>query len=146
MIRLLLTIIIAVMPFTEIMADTCEPTPHRTTGTHYEPVTVSKTNVGKGVTIIGKILAAPNCDPVSDAKIAHWQADENGQYVDKLRAFLYSDKDGNYEFDTEWPDLSIPHIHFIVTKDGYDVLETQWVGTERTKRIEFNMVLKKSSN
>ena len=43
--------------------------------------------------------------------------------------------------DLLWPNLSPPHIHFIVTVEGYDVLETQWIGDERQKAIDFTMVL-----
>ena len=146
MIRLLFFVTIVFTPFAVILADTCEPSPHRTTGTHYEPVTESKVNISKGVIVAGKILAAPDCEPVSGAKIAHWQADESGEYVDRLRAYLFADEDGSYQFETEWPNLSVPHIHFIVTKDGHQVLETQWVGTQRKDQIEFNMILRKSSD
>ena len=121
----------------------CTPTPHRTTGTHYKPVTVQKVDVSKGVVVRGRILAAPDCAVVSRAKVAHWQADERGEYVDRLRAYLFTDENGNYQFETEWPNLGLPHIHFIVSADGYEVLETQWVGRERVNTIEFNMVLKK---
>jgi len=131
-----------VLPATVIASD-CTPTPHRTTGTHYAPVTIQKINVSQGVTVRGRILAAPGCTPVANAKIAHWQADENGQYVDRLRAYLFSNSDGGYEFETEWPNLSPPHIHFIVTAEGYEVLETQWRGWQKTNLIEFILILKK---
>jgi protocatechuate 3,4-dioxygenase beta subunit len=88
-------------------------------------------------------LAAPDCVPVANARIAHWQADENGVYVDRLRAYLFSDANGYYEFETEWPNLSPPHIHFIVTAEGYQVLETQWRGGKPISQIEFDMVLQK---
>ena len=129
-----------VLPISGMAAD-CIPTPHRTTGTHYAPVTEHKMNVSQGVRIRGRILAAPDCNPVANAKIAHWQADSNGVYVDRLRAYLFSDANGYFEFETEWPDLLPPHIHFIVTAEGYEVLETQWRGDEPTRLIEFDMIL-----
>lgn len=138
----LTVIFLCFLPYTA-MAETCHPTPHRTTGTHYAPVTVHKVNVSEGVTVRGRILAAPKCIPVANAKIAHWQADKNGKYVDRLRAFLFSDANGYFEFETEWPNLSPPHIHFIVTAEGYEVLETQWRGDEPTSLIKFDMVLQK---
>ncbi len=119
----------------------CIPTPHRTTGTHYEPVTEQKIHISKGVTIRGRIIAAPDCTAIANAKVAHWQAGETGEYVDRLRAYLFADTNGYYEFETEWPNLSPPHIHFIVTADGYQILETQWIGAKRTNVIEFDMVL-----
>jgi len=63
--------------------------------------------------------------------------------VDRLRAYLFSNAAGHYEFETEWPNLAVPHIHFIVTADGYHVLETQWIGSSREDLIEFDPVLQK---
>ena len=123
----------------------CVPTPHRTTGTHYEPVTVEKINISQGVIVTGVVLAAPDCKPVTKAKVAHWQAGENGRYQDKLRAYLYTDDKGQFQFETEWPNLDPPHIHFIITADGYDVLETQWIGDERQTEINFRMVIEVKS-
>ncbi len=96
-----------------------------------------------GVIVRGRILAAPDCTPVANARVAHWQADENGRYVDGLRAYLFSDASGKYEFETEWPNLFTPHIHFIVMAEGHEVLETQWIGDERTNLIVFDAVLRK---
>jgi protocatechuate 3,4-dioxygenase beta subunit len=139
---LLLCLLLAVLPLRA--AETCIPTPHRSTGTHYEPVTVQRGDIGQGLVVSGRILAAPDCKPVPGARIAHWQADESGHYVDRLRAWLYSDAQGRYRFETEWPNLDPPHIHFIVTAEGYQTLETQWRGNgPRQKAIEFDMVLEK---
>lgn len=124
-------------------AEKCEPTPHRSTGTHYKPVTEEKVNISKGVIVRGQILAAPDCTPVANAKIAHWQGGEEGRYRDYLYAYMFSDENGKYEFETEWPNMPTPHIHFIVTADGYNELETQWIGSERQKKINFDMVLSK---
>ena len=135
-----ITLVLCFFPIT-VMAENCIPTPHRTTGTHYEPVTEHKINISKGVTVRGRILAAPDCTPVANAKIAHWQADMNGEYVDRLRAYLFSDANGYYEFETEWPNLFPPHIHFIVSAEGYEVLETQWRGDAPIQLIEFDMIL-----
>ena len=132
-----------IMPFTATHADTCIPTPHRTTGTHYEPVTTQKINISKGVVVRGKVLGMPDCKPVTSAKLAHCQAGEDGRYSDRLRAYMYTDSDGQYTFETEWPNISPPHIHYIVTAEGYETLETQWVGSNRQAVIEFTIVLEK---
>ena len=122
-------------------ANDCVPTPHRTTGTHYEPVTIQRVDIGKGLIVSGQVLSMPDCNPVPNAKIAHWQAGENGLYQDKLRAYLYTDHQGRYQFETEWPDISPPHIHFIVTANDFQILETQWIGQQRKKNITFTIVL-----
>jgi len=124
-------------------AKDCIPTPHRTTGTHYAPVTVEKINISKGVMVQGRVLNSA-CEPVPNAKVAHWQAGKDGKYSDRLRAYLDTDSKGVYKFETEWPDITPPHIHFIVTVDGYDILETQWVGQSPQTLIEFDMVLEET--
>ena len=139
-------ILLGILPFFfsfAVHAFDCIPTPHRTTGTHFEPVTVEKTDVSKGVMFRGQIVAAPDCEPVAGAKVAHWQAGEDGRYQDRLRAYLYTDNEGRFQFETEWPNLGPPHIHFIVTAEGYEILETQWVSHERQAEIDFRMVLEK---
>lgn len=132
--------VLTAVPTTALIAE-CIPTPHRTTGTHYAPVTEHKINIGKGVIVQGRVLAWPDCTPVANARVVHWQAGEAGRYIDRLRAWQFTDENGRYRFETEWPDMPAPHIHFIVTNSGYQTLETQWVGFKRTKRIEFDMVL-----
>lgn len=124
----------------QVHAKECIPTPHRTTGTHYEPVMVEKIDISHGVMVKGRVLNS-DCQPVNNAKVAHWQAGENGRYSDRLRAYLFTDDKGFFQFETEWPNLNPPHIHFIVTADGYDILETQWIGDSQQTHIEFDMVL-----
>jgi protocatechuate 3,4-dioxygenase beta subunit len=141
MFRYILVNIIVLILASPVSAENCIPTPHRTTGTHYEPVTIEKTNISRGLIVRGQVLSTPGCTPVANAKVAHWQAGEDGRYHDRLRAYLYTDEQGRYEFETEWPDLTPPHIHFIVTAKGFDILETQWRGSQRQKRIDFTMVL-----
>ena len=138
----LLVLIIFTSPIISHSDNNCEPTPHRTTGTHYKPVTEQRVDVSQGVTVYGQILSAKDCSPISNAKVAHWQGGENGRYQDRLRAYMFTDENGRFEFETEWPNMAIPHIHFIITAEGYDILETQWVGNERQTEIEFDMVLK----
>ena len=123
-----------------LYAKDCIPTPHRTTGTHYEPVTENKTNISKGLMVSGVILNS-ECQPIANAKVSHWQAGEDGRYADRLRAYLFTDSQGRYQFETEWPSLNPPHIHFIVKAKGFELLETQWIGNQRQKNITFYMVL-----
>ncbi len=75
------------------------------------------------------------------ARVEHWQADVQGYYVDKLRAYLLSDKDGGFSFKTEWPGARIPHIHFMVTAEGYKKLVIQWIGSKRTGQSRLDLVL-----
>lgn len=119
----------------------CPATPHRTTGTHYKPVTEHKLNVSTGVKVTGRVLEATTCKPVGHARVAHWQAGKNGRYQDDLRAYLFTNARGEYQFNSEWPALPVPHIHFIVSAEGYEQLETQWRGTTPVKHIHFDMFI-----
>jgi len=125
-----------------LFASECIPKAHRSTGTHYKPVTEQKVDIGKGLIVKGRILGS-DCKPLKHARVAHWQAGVNGRYTDRLRAYLFTDEQGYFKFETEWPNLSPPHIHFIVTIKGYNKLETQWIGEKRESEIKFNMVLEK---
>jgi len=139
-IRIILMISISLLSGA-LAAQECVPTPHRTTGTHYKPVTQQDGDVGKGFKFRGRILLSPDCTPVANARVAHWQAGKDGRYRDALRAYLQSDEQGYFQFETEWPNLLPPHIHFIVSKEGYDTLETQWIGGKQTTDAYFEMVI-----
>jgi protocatechuate 3,4-dioxygenase beta subunit len=110
-------------------------------GTHFKPVTREQVDIGQGLVVHGRVLAAPDCRTIPGARIAHWQAGEKGRYVDHLRAWLVSGIDGSYRFETEWPALSVPHIHFTVTAEGYRPVTTQWVGDAPVERVEFDIIL-----
>jgi len=82
------------------LANDCIPTPNRTTGTHYKPVTEQAADIGKGFKFRGRILISPDCTPLANARIAHWQAGLNGRYKDRSRAYLFSDEQGYFQFET----------------------------------------------
>ncbi len=119
----------------------CEPTEQMSMGTHHKPITQQKVDIGQGLHIKGIVLSAKDCSPIESARIEHWQTNSNGQYVDKLRAWLLSDANGNFEFETEWPGAPIPHIHFVVHAEGHKKLTTQWVGSEIVENLNLEFVL-----
>jgi protocatechuate 3,4-dioxygenase beta subunit len=127
--------------FSSVAGAECEPTRPMPRGTHYSPITTEKTDVGSGLLVQGKVLSAADCSAIAGAKIGHWQANSNGKYVDELRAYLFSAKDGSYRFNTEWPAAFVPHIHFEVQAEGFVPLTTQWVGSEVVEQISFDLVL-----
>lgn len=124
------------------LASDCTATDAMTGGTHYKPVTIHKKDIGKGLLVSGRILSATDCKPIPKAKIVHWQAGENGQYQDRLRAYLFSDNKGRYHFHTEWPAAVVAHIHFIVSADEFESVGTQWIGGEQVNSINFDIVLR----
>jgi catechol 1,2-dioxygenase len=97
---------------------------------------------GVRVTVSGKVLD-PSCNPIANALLDVWQADDSGGYdndgvadpppnVFVLRGKLYSDAEGNYSFKTIIPGQYLngsqyrpAHIHVTVTADGHDALTTQ---------------------
>ena len=119
----------------------CEPTEQMSMGTHHKPITQQKIDIGQGLQIKGIVLSAKDCSLVENARIEHWQTNLNGQYVDALRAYLLSDANGKFEFETEWPGAPIPHIHFVVHAEGHKKLATQWVGSEIIENINLELVL-----
>ena len=133
--------LIAVFAIAPAFGADCTPTPGRTAGTHQKEDVLEKIDIGKGLTVRGQILSVRNCQPIPGARLQHWPAGESGEYEDRLRAVLYSDKNGRYRFETEWPNLAFPHIHFRVSAPGHRALDTQWVGQERTPQINFDIVL-----
>jgi hypothetical protein len=98
-------------------------------------------NLGKGFTINGDVLSSRGCIRLNNARVEHWQADAEGMYVDRLRAYQITGVDGRFRFETEWPGLSPPHTHFMVTAPGHKPLVTQWVGERPLSAIHGQMVL-----
>jgi len=107
----------------------CTPTPDRSPGLHYKPVTQFEPNTGKGLRFNGFVRSAVDCKGIVDAKIGHWQANAKGWYDDDHRAYVTSNKLGMYSFNTDWPPAEKnrpPHLYFIVIANGYKTLITRW--------------------
>lgn len=139
---LLLGFLLCLLPFAVVAAD-CEPTPGRTIGTHYDigKATHQPGDLGKGLLMRGRVLSAEGCRPLAGIKLIHWQAGEAGRYVDRLYAWRLTDDNGAFRFETEWPALRPPHIHFQVEAPGYRPLATQWIADERVDEAHFDIVL-----
>lgn len=137
-----IAVVVSMLVIQPAFASNCTATAAQSGGTHFKPVTTHKTDIGQGLIVSGYILSAGDCKPISNARIAHWQAGENGQYQDRLRAYLYSDNKGRYRFSTEWPAAIVPHIHFIVSANGFETIGTQWIGNDKTKAIRYDIILR----
>lgn len=137
-----LMIVLSFLPITSV-ADDCIPTPGRTIGTHYDisKATHQSGDLGKGLVMHGKVLSVDGCRPLVGVKVLHWQAGEQGRYVDRLYAWRFTDENGAYRFETEWPALNPPHIHFQVEAPGHEPVATQWIARERVDEVEFDIVL-----
>ena len=130
------------LPLSAVAAD-CTPTPGRTIGTHYDlsKATHQPGDLGKGLVMQGRVLSAAGCSPLADVRLVHWQAGEQGQYLDRLYAWRMTDENGAYRFETEWPALRPPHIHFLVEAPGHRPLATQWIAGSRVEEARFDLVL-----
>jgi len=89
----------------------------------------------------GRVLSATNCAPLAGVKLIHWQAGEQGQYLDRFYAWRLTDQDGAFRFETEWPALRPPHIHFLVEAPGHRPLATQWIAGSRVREARLDLVL-----
>lgn len=126
----------------------CTPSDSNILGPYYRPgapfltdLTTPQTE-GIRITISGRVLD-PDCNPIADALVDVWQADNTGDYdndgvndpppsVFVLRGKLNSDADGNYSFKTIIPGRYLngsqyrpSHIHVIVSAPGHESLTTQ---------------------
>jgi protocatechuate 3,4-dioxygenase beta subunit len=123
-------------------AGDCPPTPTMALGTHHrDNVAVQKSDLGRGLAVSGDVLSSRGCIRLGNARVEHWQADAEGMYVDRLRAYQITGVDGRFRFETEWPGLSPPHIHFIATAPGHMPLVTQWLGERPLSAIQMQLVL-----
>ena len=138
--RLLLLLVLS-LTLNSLSAATCTPTPAMHRGTHYQPITQEKSDLGTGLVVSGTILSARDCQPIAGAKISRWQTSAAGVYEDRFYAYLFSNDQGHYRYHTEWPGAPVPHLHFIVEADGYKTLTTQWIGETQRDRIRFDIVL-----
>ena len=134
-------IVLTLCPWVAAEAEQCEPTPTMVMGTHHKDGARFKVDISTGLFVSGRVLEAMTCRPIVGAKIEHWQTNTEGFYTDRLRAYLYSDVEGAYRFETEWPGAAVPHIHFIVSAEGYRTLVTQWVGKDPIAEIHLDLVL-----
>ena len=140
-IAVLICITMSLFTFGGAPAADCTPTRSMSSGTHFKPITQQKIDIGQGFKVQGRVLSATDCTPIAGARVAHWQAGENGHYQDRLRAYLLSDDTGRYAFETEWPATMVPHLHFRVSAAGYKEISTQWIGDDRVANITFDIVL-----
>ncbi|MCX7913201.1 MAG: hypothetical protein N2511_01305 [Thermodesulfovibrionales bacterium] len=95
---------IILMVYLSHSLERCIPTPSDMEGPFYKPNAPLRNITGKGFTVRGRVLSYPDCKPAPDAKIEYWHANPYGVY-DAHRATLFRDKDGRYEFTTDFPGI-----------------------------------------
>jgi protocatechuate 3,4-dioxygenase beta subunit len=122
----------------------CKPTQPDMLGPFYEPGAPVRTSVGSGYVLSGAVLAATECEPISNARIEFWLANSRGDYDDAHRATVFAGERGEYRFQSNVP-VSYggrpPHIHVRVTAPGYEELVTQHYPERGQRKANFDLVL-----
>ena len=102
-----------------IALQSCEPTVADPPGP-YVPDAPVRQSVGKGHVVRGKVRSSLDCSPIIGAKIEMWPSDENDEHNYKARATVFSDAQGEYTFESDFPN----HIHMRVSAPGYESIFT----------------------
>lgn len=139
----------------------CGITPQTTEGPYYVTGTAELVDgdlnydnlAGDPIQISGYVYAgADGTDPIANAKIEIWHADNTGSYHPNnngaassyssselsLRGYIMTDEDGYYEFTSIYPGEysgRTRHLHFRVTADGYQGVITQLIATKPTDSL-----------
>ena len=103
-----------------------------------------RNQIGTGYLLMGTVKSATDCKPVANARIEIWMAGPQGHYGDDWRAILFSAGNGGYYFRSHVPPdygAGRPHIHVMVSGDGYKTLITQHYPVENAGEAVFDLVL-----
>ena len=122
----------------------CKPTPPDALGPFYTPNAPERTSVGKGHVLSGAVRSSVDCSPIAGAQIEFWLAGTDGKYDDDHRATMYSDKNGAYQFESNFPPPYSgrpSHIHIKITAKGFRTLVTQYYPVKGSTEGEFDLVL-----
>lgn len=122
----------------------CVPTPPDMLGPFYTPDAPVRSSVGRGYVLTGTVRSTRDCSPIANARIEFWLTGPDGQYGDAYRATMYSDRSGEYRFESNTPRPYFgrpPHIHIRVSADGYHTLVTQHYPATGASKAEFDLVL-----
>lgn len=106
----------------------CEPTKPDALGPFYKPNAPVRSSVGQGYVLSGYVRGSPDCAPLEGARIEFWLAGPDGKYDDDHRATVFTDAEGHYRFESNFPPSYFgrpPHIHIRASTKGYLRLVTQ---------------------
>ena len=124
------------LPRTPQCDDHDEETLAQAEGPFYTPSTPERTSLietgmaGTVLLVTGQVLTT-DCQPIANALLDFWQADETGEYDNEgfmLRGHQFTDENGRYELETILPGLytgRTRHIHVKVQGPDSDLLITQ---------------------
>ena len=113
-----------------------DPTPAQTDGPYFTSNSPQRSSLletsvtGTLLTITGRVLST-SCQPIAQAKLDFWQADNSGNYDNsgyRLRGHQFTDPEGRFTLQTVVPGLypgRTRHIHVKAQAPGRGVLTTQ---------------------
>jgi len=135
-------ILISIFSFVE--AETCKPTEPDMLGPFYKAGAPVRSSVGKGYVLSGVVRSSKDCSPIKGAQIEFWLAGPDRQYDNSHRATVYSDTEGSFRFESNYPEPYYgrpPHIHIRVSAGGFRTLVTQHYPEKGKSRATFDLVL-----
>jgi protocatechuate 3,4-dioxygenase beta subunit len=140
----LLVMAFLAMGLTDGLPATCKPTEPDMLGPFYKPDAPVRSSVGKGYLLSGTVRSAKDCTSLAGAKIEFWLAGPDGEYADKYRATVFSDKAGAYRFESHFPPPYYgrpSHIHIKVSASGFKTLVTQHYPASGQTQAAIDLVL-----
>jgi protocatechuate 3,4-dioxygenase beta subunit len=115
---------------TPVSAAVCRATSRGGTTTSPIDEAPERASVGEGHLLTGVVRAAPDCAVIAGAKLIFWLTNPDGKYDDAHRATVYTDAEGAYSFESNFPgqyEGTRPHIHMYVEAEGYRAIETEYL-------------------
>jgi len=122
----------------------CRPTRYEEIGPFYRPNAPVRDQVGRGYHLTGTVLSSGDCRPLTRARIEFWLVNPQGEYDDAHRATVFAGRRGKYRFQCNRPSDYVgrkPHIHIMVSAEGYEQLITQHYPRENASEGVFDLVL-----
>ena len=113
-------------------------------GPFYKSGAPVRSSVGKGYVLTGIVKSAGDCSAIKGARIEFWLVNPEGSYDDDHRATVFSEAAGAYRFESNAPKPYSgrpPHIHIMVSAEGYKTLVTQHYPEKGKTRASFDLVL-----
>ena len=93
--------------------------------------------VGKGLVLTGRVLSSRDCAPIAGVKL-EMRPEINNDHPEAQRATLYTDANGRYRFESDFP----AHIHMRVSAHGFKTIIANGYHTTPGKSVDnFDIVL-----
>jgi protocatechuate 3,4-dioxygenase beta subunit len=108
----------------------CAPTPQDGFGPFGRGLPPLRANIGTGHVLTGRVLSAPDCQPIRGAQVQFWQSNSKGRYTRATSATVLTDRAGRFRLEGPYPpryEGREPHIHIRVFAPDHAPLLTRYV-------------------